>query len=136
MLKISKLADYATIIMGLLAEPANESLSATQVAEKARIPLPTVSKILKLLNEAELVVSMRGPQGGYKLAAQPATISIGRIIAAIDGHPALTECSQKGSCCALEASCQLRGNWRKINKRIWQMLNGIMLAEMNGSLNL
>lgn len=131
MLKISKLADYATVIMGHLAQHQAESQSATEVAEATKIPVPTVSKVLKLLNEAGLVVSVRGPSGGYHLKMVPSAISVGAIIAAIDGKPAITECSQQHSGCILESSCGHRANWRKINRAVINLLNKISLAEMN-----
>lgn len=134
MLKISKLADYATVIMDRMAEQPLASFSAAELALAAHIPKPTVRKLLKLLNEADLLVSTRGAKGGYQLTRAAAQISLGEIVAAIDGLPAVTECSQKTSVCALEAQCKLRGNWRHINKKIMQMLNEISLAEMNQSL--
>lgn len=134
MLKISKLADYATIIMDRMAKQPLASFSAAELALAAHIPAPTVRKILKLLNDANLLVSTRGAQGGYQLTRAATQISLGEIITAIDGAPAVTECSQKGSACSLEAHCKLRGNWRYINKQIMQMLNEISLAQMNQSL--
>ncbi len=134
MLKVSKMADYATVIMSQLAHSAAQPLSASQVSERAHVPLPTVSKILKLLNEAHLVVSMRGPQGGYQLAAKANAISVGQIITAIDGVLAMTECAQADSNCGLQSTCQLRANWRKINRRVLKLLDNISLYEMNGPL--
>lgn len=134
MLKISKLADYATTVMDRMALHPQASFSAAELAISAHIPVPTVRKILKLLNEAGLLVSTRGARGGYQLTRAAADISLAQIVTAIDGVPAITECSQANSICALESSCKLRGNWRQINKKIMQMLNEISLAEMNRSL--
>lgn len=131
MLKISKLADYATTVMDRMAMQPQASFSAAELALVAHIPVPTVRKILKLLNEANLLVSTRGSRGGYQLTRDATRISIGEIVTAIDGLPAITECSQKNSACSFESNCKLRGNWRQINKNIMHMLNEISLAEMN-----
>jgi len=131
MLKISKLADYATTVMDRMALSPQDSFSAAELAVVAHIPAPTVRKILKLLNEANLLVSTRGARGGYQLTRDATRISLAEIVTAIDGLPAITECSQVNSICALEPNCKLRGNWRQINTKIMKMLNEISLAEMN-----
>lgn len=129
MLRISRLADYGTIIMGALATE-QELLSATQLAEKTKVSQPTTMKLLKQLSEAELVKSVRGANGGYQLVAAPEQISVAAIIAAIDGQPALTECGSANSSCAHEAYCGLKGNWQKINQKVNQVLEEYSLADM------
>src|SRR3990167_5611718 len=110
MLRISRLADYATVIMNFLAEKPENRYSAAQVAAGIQMATPTASKILKLLNEAGLVNSERGVNGGYQLVKLPQYISLAEIITAIDGQPAMTECSKKEHGCSRCDFCQLRGN--------------------------
>ena len=72
MLRISRLTDYATVILAALAtDPARLQTSAC-LAEQTKLALPTVSKVLKQLQRAGLVASTRGLRGGYQLA-RPAT---------------------------------------------------------------
>ncbi|HEX7914523.1 Rrf2 family transcriptional regulator, partial [Rudaea sp.] len=68
MLRVSKLTDYATVVMTVLAESPDEVFSAQALAERVHLELPTVSKLLKQLAQAELVESFRGVNGGYRLA--------------------------------------------------------------------
>jgi len=132
MIKISRLADYATVIMSFLATNAGERFSATQVASETRISTPTVSKILKLLNEANLVNSERGVNGGYQLLNRPEKISLAAIITAIDGRPAMTECSkEEDNCCDRDTICELRGNWQLISRVIFNALDSLSLADMS-----
>lgn len=132
MLKISKLADYATVVMNFLATKAGERYSAAQVAAETHITAPTVSKILKLLNEAQLVNSERGVNGGYQLVDVPENISLAEIITAIDGRPAITECSkEEDNCCTRDDICELRGNWQLINRVVFNVLDSLSLADMN-----
>ncbi len=56
MLRISKLTDYGTVILALLASESQRSLAAAEVAERTRIGLPTVSKLLKKLQRSGLVI--------------------------------------------------------------------------------
>ena len=71
MLRVSKLTDYATVVMTCLAAAGDEVLSAQVLAERARLELPTVSKLLKQLAHAGLVTSFRGVNGGYRLSRAP-----------------------------------------------------------------
>lgn len=82
MFRLSKLADYATVLMACLSEDAG-TLSAQALAERTRLEGPTVAKLLKQLAQAELVLSTRGASGGYRLARPAQAISIAEIIAAI-----------------------------------------------------
>ena len=111
MLRISRLTDYATVILASLADGA--LASATDIAERTHIGLPTVSKLLKELQHAGLVRSVRGAHGGYQLARPAASISAAEIIDAVEGPVALTECAGgAGNCdietCALTANLSLR----------------------------
>jgi len=130
MLKISKLADYATVIMHYLAEHPENLQSANQIAQHVQLSLPTVSKILKKLFEAGLVTSMRGAGGGYKLAQAAKNITIAQVIAAIEGAPALTECSQTAHRCMQDSVCAVKHNWQMINNFILKTLNNLTLSDM------
>ncbi len=68
MLRISKLTDYGTVILACLAGAPDQRLTATEVAERTRLGLPTVSKLLKNFHRAGLLTSTRGSRGGYQLA--------------------------------------------------------------------
>ena len=97
MLRISKLTDYATVILGVMASGPAALFSAAEIAERTRIAPPTVSKLLKELQRAGLVTSAHGPSGGYQLAREPAAISAAAIINAVDGPVAVTEMAAQGS---------------------------------------
>ena len=59
MLRVSKMADYATVIMGFFARHSQESYSAVEVSEHTHIALPSVRKVLKLLVAAHILISLR-----------------------------------------------------------------------------
>ena len=67
MFKISKLVDYSCIVLSLLFRESGASMSSSELAEKSRIGHASVSKVLKLLNEASLIESARGAKGGYRV---------------------------------------------------------------------
>jgi FeS assembly SUF system regulator len=130
MLRVSKLTDYATVLMTALADDADAVHSAVGLAERARLELPTVSKILKHLAHAGLVESFRGAQGGYRLARAPVAITVADIVAAMEGPFGMTECVAHEGQCDHEPHCEVRGNWRKISLAIETALKSVTLADM------
>lgn len=130
MIKISRLADYGLVILNYLAREPQRYYSAAALAERTGIAPPTVSKVLKLLNEARVLTSSRGTNGGYRMIRNPDQLNIAEIIAAVDGLPALTECCQIERRCIHDASCALRGHWQLINRIVIQTLSRFTLADL------
>jgi FeS assembly SUF system regulator, gammaproteobacterial len=130
MLRVTKLTDYATVVLTVLASRPGEVLSATDLAESAGLEPPTVSKLLKLLGQAGLVKAQRGVHGGYRLAREAADISLIEIVEAMEGPLAITECSHQESQCGIAQQCGMRSNWRLINDVVADALRGFTLAQM------
>jgi FeS assembly SUF system regulator len=130
MLRVSRLTDYATVAMTCLAAQPDDVLSTAQIAEGTRLELPTVSKLLKLLGHAGLVESVRGVNGGYRLARPAAEISLAQIVEAMEGPLAVTECNVAVGQCEREAHCSVRDNWQGINSAVDGALRAVSLADM------
>lgn len=130
MLRVTKLTDYATVVLAALAVAPNRVHSAAELAERSRLELPTVSKVLKPLAHAGLVTGFRGASGGYRLARAPGQISLIEIVEAIEGPLGMTECSGEHSSCEHEPHCGVQGQWRQINDVIADTLRGMTLAQM------
>ena len=130
MLRVTKLTDYATVVLTVLATRPGDVLSATELADLARLEAPTVSKLLKPLAQAGLVCSQRGVRGGYRLSRAATEISLIEIVEAMEGPLAMTECSQHDSQCGLADQCGVRANWRLINDVVADALRGVTLAQM------
>lgn len=131
MLRISKLTDYAILVMVELASDREAVLSAQALAERCGLEAPTVSKVLKLLGRAGLVRSFRGPAGGYQAGTSPERVSIATVISAIEGPIAMTECSVHEGLCTVEANCSARENWQKVSRAVAGALENISLADMS-----
>ena len=130
MLRVTKLTDYATVLMTTLAEAPGRVHSAAELAERSRLEPTTVAKVLKPLAHAGLVASFRGASGGYRLAREPAAISLFDIVEAMEGRLGMTECSGEHSQCEHESHCGVQGPWRRINDVIADALRGMDLAQM------
>ena len=130
MLRISKLTDYAMIVLGYMARNPDRIFAATDLAESAGIAPTTVSKVLKALTRANVLTSTRGVKGGYQLAGAPETTTVASIIFALEGPIALTECGLDGDACQQSSSCHIRGNWNVINRALRTALESVTLADM------
>lgn len=131
MIRMSRLTDYGIVLMSYMAAHPDRLHNAAELAAGARLPLPTVSKLLRVLARKNLLISHRGAKGGYSLAQAPEDISIAGIIRALEGPIALTVCTTAPSReCEYEPACPVRSPWQKINRAVRQALEGITLAEM------
>jgi FeS assembly SUF system regulator len=136
MLRVTKLADYGIVMMTFFATRGGNTHKARDIAETVRLPLPVVSKVLKLLAREGLLISQRGTKGGYGLSRHPEDITVAEIIRALEGPIALTECSDslRGDC-GLEVGCPVRANWHLINRAVFESLERITLAQMTQPLH-
>jgi FeS assembly SUF system regulator len=130
MLKLSKMTDYATVILSVIAKDKARVHVALEIADVTGIALPTVSKILKILTRAGVLSSTRGAKGGYSLAREPERITVATVISALEGPIALTECSVSHKGCDQASGCRIQGNWHLINQKIAQALESVTLADM------
>ena len=130
MLRISRLTDYGTVVLAFLSTRMATPVSAAEVASETGLTLATVSKLLKTLAKANLVVSTRGVNGGYRLARGAHEISAAEIIDAFEGPLHITECSAAESQCDLEPVCNVGSAWQRINVAIRKALADINLLEL------
>jgi FeS assembly SUF system regulator len=135
MLRLSKLTDYAVVVLMRLGEAAPEAVqTAPGLARATGVPEPTVAKVLKALAQASLVTATRGARGGYRLTRPFAAIAIAEIIAAIDGPIALTACVDGApGTCEVACQCAVRGRWNLVNDAIRDALGAITLADMRAA---
>jgi FeS assembly SUF system regulator len=130
MIRVSRLADYASVVMTCLARHGDDVVPAGQVGEETRLELPTVSKLLKQLARAGLVESFRGAAGGYRLARSAQDISLAEIVEALDGPIGLTECSVGHAGCERQSYCAVAHDWQGVGSAIDNALRTVSLADM------
>jgi len=135
MLKISRLSDYAIVLLTALAgdpreKPSEQRANARALAERTGISMPTVGKLLKLLNGEGIVQSRQGRSGGYFLARTAEEITLAEIIEAIDGPIAMTDCFRPDHDCSMQGDCAVRPHWEAINRGVHALLDATTLADM------
>lgn len=131
MLRITRLTDYATLILGHMAQAPDRLYSAKVLAQELNLGAATVSKLLKILSGHQIVTSARGAEGGYKLAKRPEEISVTSIIQAIEGPLGVTECALLNHACSQIKACGVQTHWQKINEVIVKALSELSLADMS-----
>ncbi|HWW32934.1 MAG TPA: SUF system Fe-S cluster assembly regulator [Steroidobacteraceae bacterium] len=132
MLRISRLTDYATVLLATLAGEPGRVQTAAALAEQTHIAAPTVSKLLKQLQRAGLVTSTRGLHGGYQLSRPASQISAAAILDALEGPMALTDCAAGHGNCEIEESCRVSRVWQRLNLAMRRALYDVSLAQLAG----
>lgn len=128
MLRITKITDYGFILLAYMASQDQELLyNAKDLSATSGLALPTVSKVLKILTQGNILQSHQGSKGGYSLARPASEISAAEIIEAVEGPVALTDCSSAEGC---PRDCQVSRSWQRVNDAVIGALRGLMLADM------
>lgn len=131
MLRISKLSDYAIVLLSEIArQTSGEGMTARQLAGRTEIALPTVVKLLKQLKEQGVLLSTQGRNGGYRLAREAAATHLALIIEAVEGPIALTECVAEDVDCQIHDTCNTRNHWVYINAAFRQALTVVTLQDL------
>jgi Rrf2 family protein len=134
MIGLSKRTDYALLALTYLGRDGHRApVRAKSIAEEYEIPVELLAKILQRLSKAGLVSASPGPTGGYLLTRSPREVSIGDVVSAVEGSPALIQCERtSGGGCEQRAKCTIRRPLTRIQTRVYQLLNRITLNEIAG----
>lgn len=130
MLRITKMTDYAVLILSNLATHGENFLTAKEIASETHISLPTTQKILKKLSRKKLVISKQGASGGYALYDNTKNLSIALLLGVLDGELSITQCSSDDDKCQVEDFCNIGNAWQMINQRVLWALNDITLIDL------
>ncbi len=132
MISITKHSDYAIVMLAYLSRHPEVMMSAKELSDGSKLPYPTVSKLLKLLVKSNLLSSIQGSQGGYRLKRKPSDISVASVIEAIEGPIAMTECAtgDHGKC-KTQDTCSIQPHWMTINGVIKKSLEGLSVESLN-----
>ena len=133
MIRITKQTDYAILLLTYVASQEPDQVhTCRSLAEWSRLSIPMVSKILKPLSRAGIMVSTRGVNGGYTLARTSDQITVGQIIRAIEGPIGMTHCITEPGSCDQETFCPVKVNWERISRAVQDAVDDVPLSEMFG----
>lgn len=133
-MRLSNLTDYAVVMLAAAARSGTARLNASLLAIETGVPLPTAQKLVGKLSAAGLLVSARGHAGGFRLARDPAAITLAEIVEAVEGPIALTACVEQGrQDCGLDHHCLVRPHWEVVNDAMRGALHSVSLATLSAS---
>ena len=124
-----------TALLDLALHAKSGPVSLSDISKRQEISLSYLEQLFSKLRQGELVASIRGPGGGYKLSRDEGNISIAQIIDAVNESIDATNCAGKGDCQNGEM-CLTHSLWCSLSDQIHSFLNGISLASlvMQGSI--
>ena len=118
-----------TTMLELAMHAQQGAVTLTAISERQQISLSYLEQLFAKLRRANLVASIRGPGGGYVLAASADEINIAQIIAAAEDCLDATQCSSKGNC-HQGTPCLTHDLWESLNQTIHQYLSNVTLQSV------
>lgn len=139
MLRVNRMTDYALLLLSHFPKQNSPYFAspktARELSEFTGLPLPTVGKLLKTLSKNGFLESVRGVNGGYRLARDPKTISLAEIVSRVDGPIEVANCIGHAKECHMEARCRMKTHWSHINSVIESALAARTLADLQEELS-
>ena len=130
-MKLTTKGRYAvTAMLDLALHSDGAPVSLADISNRQSISLSYLEQLFSKLRKNDLVVSMRGPGGGYRLAGPPAGVSVSDIIAAVDENIDTTRCQGAGNCGSDQKRCLTHDLWIDLSKQIKTFLSNISLEDM------
>ncbi len=115
---VTRKTDYAVRCILYLAEDEDQVSNVTEVSRKMHIPKTFLAKIFQRLVKAGLVESIRGMNGGFRLAKKPGAISLLDIMTAIQGPAGINVCAVNSKKCSRSSFCSVHPVWVELRKEV------------------
>ena len=131
-MKLTTKGRYAVLALTELALAKEDSLiKITEIAVRQNISSTYLEQILLLLKNSDLIIGIRGPNGGYKLATSPENIMISDIVNIVEGRMEAKGCVAKsGSCTGVSGRCMTHDLWDELSRHIELFLGQISLKDI------
>ena len=129
-MKLTSKGRYAvTAMLDVALHSRNGPVSLADISERQEISLSYLEQLFARLRKEQLVSSVMGPGGGYKVGRAASDIAIGEVIRAVDESVDATRCQGQADCQGGER-CLTHTLWQDLSDRISQFLNGISIGEL------
>lgn len=130
-MKLSTRSRYGTRILLELARSNSDSpVQVSKISKRQEIPLKYLEQLVRILKQAELVISIRGPKGGHKLAKPPTEITLGEIVRLFEGQTDLVACVSSPEKCRISDECRVREAWKDATRVLYKHLDAITIADL------
>ncbi|MEO0293327.1 MAG: Rrf2 family transcriptional regulator [candidate division WOR-3 bacterium] len=130
-MKLSTKGRYAARAMLELAIGyGDEFLSIKEIAKREEVSERYLENIMNKLTSSGLVISLRGKNGGFRLAKKPREITLAEVINVVEGSLSPTDCVDRPEICKRVRTCVTYEIWQRLKKAMEEILNGITLEDM------
>lgn len=131
-MKISTKGRYALrLMLDLAVNNTGEPVRIRDIAARQGISEKYLEQIISILNKAGYVRSVRGPQGGYHLAKDPARYTVGMVLRLTEGSLAPVACLvDEENICERQAGCATLHLWQMLNEAISGVVDKVTLADL------
>lgn len=134
MFALTKKTDYAIIALCHMAQRNGEVCTAREIAQQFNMPASLVMNVLKVLNQNNLIRSIRGAKGGYLLALKPDQITLADIIVAVEGPIRLIQCAGGREAppqgCGLAQTCPVTRPVNRVHDKLHDFLKLVTLSQI------
>lgn len=129
-MKLTTKGRYAvTAMLDLTLHNEDRATTLADIADRQGISLSYLEQLFARLRKKGLVISVRGPGGGYKLSLPPTEISVANIIKSVDENLDSTGCGGAKNC-KNEKACLTHDLWIELSNSIYDFLNGVSLQDL------
>ena len=130
-MRLSTKSRYATrILLDMAKQYKKGTIQSKDIARRQNISQKYLEQIIIPLKKANYIKSVRGAKGGHMLAKSPEAITVGEIVALLEGGSSLTECSENPEACDKVDTCLTRYLWRETAKAMYEKLNSITYSDL------
>ena len=129
---ITRETDYAVRTVLYLAKNRDRTANVTEVAHAMRIPKSFLSKVLQRLVRHHILTSIRGVNGGFRLAKKDSEISLLAIMEAIQGPAGINVCAIDSRRCSLSATCVVHPVWVELRQDLEKRLKRQTIHKLIG----
>lgn len=130
-MKVPMKVDYGVrALVDLAQRYGGGSVQTVEIAERQSIPEPYLDQLLTTLSKFGIIRSRRGPQGGHVLAKAPSEISLGMVMAGLEGTAAPLDCIAEPTECTLSSICAQREVWRSVEDAVNSVLSSTTIGDL------
>ncbi|MDR1660843.1 MAG: Fe-S cluster assembly transcriptional regulator IscR [Azoarcus sp.] len=120
-----------TAMIDLASRQGNGPVTLNGISERQNISLSYLEQLFGRLRRYNLVKSVRGPGGGYRLARDMDEITVTDVVLAVDEPLDATRCGGRANC-NNAAQCMTHDLWANLNKRMFDYLDSVTLGSLVG----
>jgi Rrf2 family protein len=130
-MKLSTKTRYGTrMILDMAQNYGQNAIQLGEIANRQNISLKYLEQIIRPLKEAGYIISFRGAKGGHMLSKPPEEITVGEIVAVLEGGDTLIHCDKDPEDCERVDSCLTRYLWMEAATAMFQRLSTITFADL------